>query len=862
MKTLTILLIVLSPIFISAQTTSPEIIASSGAYFSNASGSLSWTLGEPVTETFINGSNILTQGFQQPSDIEHEITVDITVFLEGPFDVINMDTDLNSILPLSQPYNSSPWNYAGTESVASIPNADVVDWVLIELRDTTDASLATGETMITQQAAFLLNDGSIVGLDGSSILSFNYSIIQSLFVVVWHRNHLGVMSAYPLTETGGVYTYDFTTGAEQAYGGANAHKEIGTGVWGMIGGDGDADGQIDDPDKDDVWALQAGNSGFLSGDFTMESQVNNNDKNDIWLLNNGEGTQTPDNKNGEDHQLTWRFANPTIIEGSPNLFQFDVEIKCDEPGTYHTQTQIYFNYDILAFGSNIDGISQNPDVEERISCSFLELMDPTKYLITNDANNSPGRYAIITQPIDENYPIALSNLTEVETSYKGFLRFQIEIQDESQLAGISFSEWLMDGGQYYLDIDSNTYPEKYIDPCLYPNDMIDVPLFYTPEAQEYTLVNGYQFISTRIISENPNMLNILSENLESLDFVRNTAGYMLRKIGPVWVNSIGDWITTEGYLFKMNSDDFLTISGSVIYPQTPINLVTGYQMISFLPEMPVNTSDAFADVLDNLDFIRNSEGLMFRKIGPVWVNSIGDMQPCEGYLVKMNAEDLLIYPETTEKLIVAKTPKPEHFKVENGNPYNPVWTIYFEQGGLNIGDEIGVFDGEILAGAGIITSENILGNSIPVFSNLFESGNYPTFKVWNSDVNEESLLSDYSFINPYGDAYTNEVFPVTDEEYSMLNFSITGLSDMYKYSSLTIYPNPSNGIFNISIERVSGDLQCKVIDLTGNEYRNFEFTGIKGFTVKQLELKELPAGVYFISFTGRNLSKVEKIVIN
>ncbi len=383
------------------------------------------------------------------------------------------------------------------------------------------------------------------------------------------------------------------------------------------------------------------------------------------------------------------------------------------------------------------------------------------------------------------------------------------------------------------------------------------------QTQDYVLQEGYQFVSSRIIPEDQNMLNILSENLESLDFVRNTAGLMLRKIGPMWVNGIGDWITTEGYLFKMNSDDFLTINGSTIDPQTPIDLITGYQMISFLPEMPINTFDAFADVLDNLDFIRNSDGLMFRKIGPVWVNSIGDMQPCEGYLVKMNSDDVLIYPEISDNLLAYKTPKPEHFKVENGNPYDLVWTIYFEQGGLNIGDEIGVFDGETLSGAGIIISENILENSIPVFSNLYENGNYPTFKVWSKNGNEEILLADYYYINPYGSAYIEEVFPDTDGEYSLLNFSITGISDNdNKYSSLTIYPNPSDGIFNISLERVSGDLQCRVMDLQGNTYSNFEFTGISGFTVKQLDLQELPAGVYFVSFIGRNLSKVEKIVLN
>jgi protease II len=42
-----------------------EVIATSGDFFQNANGSLSWTLGEPVIETFTAGSNVLTQGFQQ-----------------------------------------------------------------------------------------------------------------------------------------------------------------------------------------------------------------------------------------------------------------------------------------------------------------------------------------------------------------------------------------------------------------------------------------------------------------------------------------------------------------------------------------------------------------------------------------------------------------------------------------------------------------------------------------------------------------------------------------------------------------------------------------------------------------------------
>ena len=222
-------------------------------------------------------------------------TVDLKVFLEGPFNETDMNTDLNPVfIPLSQPYNIAPWNYAGTESVVSIPNANIVDWVLIELRDTTEAQYATGSTMIARQAAFLLNDGSIVGMDGSSILSFNHSIIQSLFVVIWHRNHLGVLSANALSEFGDVYFYNFTTGANKAYGGANGHKEIVTGIWGMVASDGNADGTVDILDMDDVWKQQAGKKGYKPGDYYLNGQVNNPDKNDIWFINIGSESQVPE----------------------------------------------------------------------------------------------------------------------------------------------------------------------------------------------------------------------------------------------------------------------------------------------------------------------------------------------------------------------------------------------------------------------------------------------------------------------------------------------------------------------------------------------------------------------------------------
>jgi hypothetical protein len=48
-----------------AQSVKPEVIATAGDYFKNSNYSMSWTLGECITETYSSANNKLTQGFQQ-----------------------------------------------------------------------------------------------------------------------------------------------------------------------------------------------------------------------------------------------------------------------------------------------------------------------------------------------------------------------------------------------------------------------------------------------------------------------------------------------------------------------------------------------------------------------------------------------------------------------------------------------------------------------------------------------------------------------------------------------------------------------------------------------------------------------------
>ena len=338
--------------------------------------------------------------------VEAELTttpeVAIKAFFEGPFNGTDMNTDLNTILPLDQPYNVYPWEYDGTESVTTIPNTDIVDWLLVEFRDAPDAASATFETSLGGQAAFILKDGSIVDLDGGSPVLLNYPITHELFIVLWHRNHLPVLSNFALTQGGGMYSYDFTTAATQAYG--DNQSDLGGGVFGLIGGDANGDGTINEFDGIESWMPQVGQAGYLSGDVNMDGQVNNPDKNDTWFPNYGKSEILPggtsscgsaliDSRDGQSYSTLqigtqcWMGENLNIgtrINGSsPSSNNSTIEKYCynDQESNCDTDGGFY-SWDEVMNWSGVEGSQgicpDNWHVPTHTEwCTMEQTLDPT-----------------------------------------------------------------------------------------------------------------------------------------------------------------------------------------------------------------------------------------------------------------------------------------------------------------------------------------------------------------------------------------------------------------------------------------------------------------------------------------------------
>ena len=220
------------------------------------------------------------------------ITVNTKVFLQGPFNTSTnlMNTSLNSsnYLPLSQPYNTSPWNYMGTETVPTgffSSRSNIVDWVLIELRTSTNSS-----TIFRKRAAFIKNDGTIVDyMDGVSPVYINDTTAGNYYLVIRHRNHISVMSANPVNILLKMPLYDFSTSLTKFYGGDA--QLLSTNIYGMYTGDINASGFVNAVDRNLV-LLGTGQIGYISADVNLSGFDNAVDRNMVFL-NTGKVTNVP-----------------------------------------------------------------------------------------------------------------------------------------------------------------------------------------------------------------------------------------------------------------------------------------------------------------------------------------------------------------------------------------------------------------------------------------------------------------------------------------------------------------------------------------------------------------------------------------
>ncbi|WP_422107543.1 HYR domain-containing protein [Winogradskyella sp.] len=360
--------------------------------------------------------------------INNPILLSPKAYLEGAAQSSTIATDglmrddlrTSGLIPLQTPYTDTS---SINSSVLGITGPDaIVDWVFIELRDAT-----ANTTIIESQSALLQRDGDIVGLDGTSPLSFN-AAPGNYHVAVKHRNHIGIITASPQTLGTIATLVDLSSDPAAVEGNTNSLVLLPGGAYGMYTGDYDDNAQVQNTDANAVVQL-IGGSGYDAADMDINTQIQNTDVNALINPNIGRGEQF--NRGGSSELLsnnvTLAFANAQITnDGIDNFYEADIVIS-STTDFYVGSGQVYFDYSTTAFGENI---STNGNIEYSqpdgsiLGHSFGAFSPAYKDFVQND--NTTSRVSLSFQ---QNIAlVGLETAPQIQVSSTPKVLFHIKIR--------------------------------------------------------------------------------------------------------------------------------------------------------------------------------------------------------------------------------------------------------------------------------------------------------------------------------------------------------------------------------------------------------------------------------------------------
>jgi hypothetical protein len=123
-------------------------------------------------------------------------------------------------------------------------------------------------------------------------LAFSNAPTGNYYLIIYHRNHIGIASRFRQTVTrGSTVSYDFTTDSAKTFG-FNSVKVSNSPVrWAMIPGDANKDGFVDGLDQT-IWLGENGFDGYLASDFNGDGFIDGLDQT-IWIIYNGNSSFLP-----------------------------------------------------------------------------------------------------------------------------------------------------------------------------------------------------------------------------------------------------------------------------------------------------------------------------------------------------------------------------------------------------------------------------------------------------------------------------------------------------------------------------------------------------------------------------------------
>jgi hypothetical protein len=364
--------------------------------------------------------------------------------------------------------------------------------------------------------------------------------------------------------------------------------------------------------------------------------------------------------------------------------------------------------------------------------------------------------------------------------------------------------------------------------------VVNVSLPANTVTQTITLNAGWNIISANIKPSNTDLKGIFRNLIDAgkLKKVMDESGKTLENFGAFggWKNSIGNWQPTEGYKVNVPAATVLTLEGQPIPLPFEIPLSTGWNIISYPATSSRDVKAAFQSLIDTgkLKKVMDESGKTLENFGAFggWKNSIGSLIEGKGYKVNVTGSCTLIITEggTKAATIVPEVLASTHFTPiysGNGTDHMSINLVDLSVSGIELGDELGVFDGSICVGSAKIGVDQLTGDylSIPVSAsdgltsvpNGFTEGHLLTVRYYREGKEYTSSLE---LLND-----SKQLFAKGESMFVRMKAAQTTGIDPFAQSdemSVKCYPNPFSEQVTIEIELPKpGDLKVEVFDSAG-----------------------------------------------
>ena len=380
--------------------------------------------------------------------------------------------------------------------------------------------------------------------------------------------------------------------------------------------------------------------------------------------------------------------------------------------------------------------------------------------------------------------------------------------------------------------------------------------------------SDWDMIST-YMSTDEDMSSLLSPVSNELIIIKDANGLVYWP--ALAIASLNNMNTEDAYAIKTYASNELVVNGEFMQPESMPFMLSGWNYISYPRYFPLDPEVGLSDIDGNIKLLKDDSGnLYWPELG---INSIGEMEAGEGYILKVLSDQEFTYPSNSDHVNaidgntsagrIGLTQSTYYTDLQKTNSNMVIgfplesW-IDFD---VQYGDELAVFDAE----------GNIVGATV-----LNDDNNVVV--VWGDDLasdTKDGMVNGEEFTIELWKQSSDQVFSIdVDWDEGVDYFSVNGINIAAQVrvvnklndqlTNLYCYPNPSSGYFNVEFYLNTDDIiDITVFNIIGEKVHSMSPSSFnKGLNNVPFDLSYLSQGLYYLEINSTLFSKTLSIDIN